>query len=197
MSATFEDNAPLTAAPAVDVSRVGPVARRARLADVRELALATARGAAGDRVSRLAAEVAFFALLALPPTMLAVLGSIGYIADAFGTGVAGRLQSRLLEFGGTFLSPSTMSEIVRPAVENTLRTGRAHLVSLGILLALWPASRATAVLVEAIRTAYGRHAPGNGWRRRVSALALTAGTTLGVVVLLPLLVAGPWVAALA
>lgn len=179
--------------------RSGPPAPPAAsgLRRVRWLAAETARGAHEDRVSRLAAEVAFFSLVALPPTMLAVLGSIGYVAGAFGPDLAGRVQARLLEFGSTFLSPSTMGEIVRPAVENTLRTGRAHLVSLGILLALWPASRATAVLVEAIRLAYGTEAPRNGWRRRLSALALTAVTTVGVVVLLPLLVAGPWVAALA
>ncbi|MGH2690262.1 MAG: YihY/virulence factor BrkB family protein, partial [Actinomycetota bacterium] len=90
-----------------------------------------------------------------------------------------------------------MVELERPADDTNQLKGRAHRVSLRILLALWPPTRATAVLVEAIRLAYGTEAPGNGWRRRLGALALTAVTTLGVVVLLPLLVAGPWVVALA
>jgi membrane protein len=162
-----------------------------------DLAVATARGATEDRVSRLAAEVAFFALLALPPTMLAVLGSIGYIAEAFGRGIAGRVQTRLLQFGSTFLTPSTISEIVKPAVVNTLHTGRAHLVSLGIVLALWPASRATAVIVDALRIAYGTETPEQGWKRRLAAFGLTAATTMGVILLLPILVAGPPLASLA
>jgi membrane protein len=186
-----------SAASADDAPGEAGIRKASRAKRLRRLIVATVRGAHEDRVSRLAAEVAFFALVALPPTMLAILGSIGYAAAAFGPDLAGRVQARLLEFGSTFLAPSTMSEIVRPAVENTLRTGRAHLVSLGILLALWPASRATAVIVDAIRLAYGVQAPGNGWKRRITALGLTAVTTVGLVVLLPLLVAGPWVAALA
>ncbi|HEY8199912.1 MAG TPA: YihY/virulence factor BrkB family protein [Actinomycetota bacterium] len=197
MNPSFEENPPLTTTPAVDGSHAGRAAGRARIGRARELALATARGAAGDRVSRLAAEVAFYALLALPPTMLAVLGSIGYIADAFGPGIVLRLQRRLLEFGGTFLTPSTVREMVKPAVVNTLHTGRAHLVSLGLVLALWPASRATAVIIDALRIAYGVDGPAREWKRRLAAFGLTTATTLGVIVLLPVLVAGPRLSSLA
>jgi membrane protein len=197
VSASFEKNAPLTVAPAVEASRAVPDVRGERIGRARKLAIATARGAASDRVPRLAAEVAFFALLALPPTMLAVLGSIGYIAGAFGAGIAGRVQQRLLEFGGTFLTPSTIGQIVKPAVVNTLHTGRAHLVSLGIVLALWPASRATVVIVDALRIAYGTDTPGQGLKRRLAAFGLTAATTVGVILLLPILVAGPPLASLA
>ena len=196
MNASFEENAPLTA-PAVDTGDVAGAAHGAYLRRARELAVATARGAAADRVSRLAAEVAFYALLALPPTMLAVLGSIGYIADAFGPGVIGRLQGRLLEIGSTFLTSPTIRQIVGPAVASTLHTGRAHLVSLGIVLALWPASRATAVIVDALRIAYGIEGPAQGWKRRLAAFGLTTATSLGVILLLPVLVAGPKLSSLA
>jgi membrane protein len=191
------DKTPQRAAVPAGGIRTGEGARLPWIRRVVRLASATAGSATADRVSRLAAEVAFFALLALPPTMLAVLGSIGYIADAFGPGIAGRLQQRLLQFGGTFLTPSTVSEIVRPAVETTLRTGRAHLVWFGAVLALWPASRATAVIIDALRIAYGVDPPARGWKRRLTAFGLTAATTLGVILLLPVLVAGPRLASFA
>lgn len=197
VSSSVEENPQPSAAPADEARRTGNAARSSWIRRAAGVVAATARSAAHDRVSRLAAEVAFFALLALPPTMLAVLGSIGYIADALGPGIAGRLQKRLLELGGTFLTPSTVSEIVKPAVVNTLHTGHAHLVWLGIVLALWPASRATAVIIDAMRIAYGVEPPAQGWKRRLAALGLTAATTLGVILLLPILVAGPQLASLA
>lgn len=197
MTTRLDHKATPSTAPAAGESLPRSAANEPRIRRAWALAVTTARGATGDRVSRLAAEVAFFALLALPPTMLAVLGSIGYIAEAFGQGIAGRLQRRLLEFGGIFLTPSAISEIVKPAVVNTLHTGRAHLVSLGLVLALWPASRATAVIVDALRIAYGVETPDQGWKRRLAAFGLTAATTMGVILLLPILVAGPPLASLA
>jgi membrane protein len=197
VSSSVDKTPQRAAAPSGDGIRTGETARLPWTRRAARLASATARSATDDRVSRLAAEVAFFALLALPPTMLAVLGSIGYIADAFGPGIAGRLQQRLLQFGGTFLTPSTVSEIVRPAVVSMLHTGRAHLVWFGAVFALWPASRATAVIIDAMRIAYSVDAPARGWKRRLTALGLTAATTLGVVLLLPVLVAGPRLASFA
>jgi membrane protein len=185
------------AVPSAGGISTGDTTRSSRIRRAARIAAATVRSATNDRLSRLAAEVAFFALLALPPTMLAVLGSIGYIADAFGPGIAGRLQARLLQFGATFLTSSTVSEIVKPAVVSTLHSGRAHLVWLGVVLALLPASRATAVIIDTMRIAYGVDAPVGGWQRRLAAFGLTAATTVGVVVLLPILVAGPRLASLA
>ena len=197
VSSSADEGPQRSAVPAAEGRATGRTARSPRIRRAAGLAAATARSATGDRVSRLAAEVAFFALLALPPTMLAVLGSIGYIAEGFGPGIAARLQRRLLQFGGTFLTPSTISEIVKPAVVNTLHTGRAHLVWFGVVLALWPASRATAVIIDAMRIAYGVDPPAQGVKRRLAAFGLTAATTVGVILLLPVLVAGPALASLA
>lgn len=151
----------------------------------------TVRDTAEDRVPKLAAEVAFFTLLSLPPAMLALLGSVGFLTEAIGPQTRTEIESRILEVARTFLTPSTVQEIVAPAVRRLLQEGRADVVSVGIILALWSASRATEAVIDAMRIAYDLERFRPGWKRRLVALALTIGLIGSLVVLMPALVAGP------
>ena len=72
-----------------------------------------------------------------------------------------------------------------------LDTGRADVVGVGALLALWTGSRATSRVLETIVIAYDIESPRPSWRRRLVALGLTIGALLGAVAVLPLLVLGP------
>ena len=155
------------------------------------LGLRTLKDSFDDRVPKLAAEVAFFALLAMPPALLAVLGSLGFVAGALGPEITSAVEEQILAAARTFLTPGTVQEVVEPAVTTLLEEGRADVVSVGILLALWSSSRATSAVVDTMRIAYDLEKFRAGWKRRLVALGLTLGLALAAVILLPALVAGP------
>ncbi|MFN2556220.1 MAG: YihY/virulence factor BrkB family protein [Nitriliruptorales bacterium] len=146
---------------------------------------------ARDRIHGLAAEGAFFALLSLPPFMLAVLGTIGYFRDALGAETMEEIERLVIGAAGEFLSSETMRDFVQPTVDSILARGRGRVVSLGLVVALWSGSRATSVFIDAITIATGVEEERSAWRKRLLAFALTlVGAIVGVVVL-PGLVIGP------
>jgi membrane protein len=155
------------------------------------LARRTVSDAHTDRIVGVAAEVAFFALLAIPPMLLVLAGAAGYVGDLLGPDVRDSLRDWLIRSLGGFLAPETMDEFVRPAVEDMFARGRAGIISLGALLAIWSASRLMRVLIEAMNIAYGVEEWRPPWRRRLLALGLTAGGILFLSSFLPFLVAGP------
>ena len=151
----------------------------------------TAASAIRDRVSGLAAEAAFFMLLSVPPALLALLGGIGYIGPLLGEGVVEEIRRQAVSVAGTFLTGSATREVVEPTVNSILQEGRGGIVTLGLVLALWSASRATTRMIEAVAIAYELEDRRSAWRRRALALGMTVVGIAVVVIVLPVLVAGP------
>lgn len=139
-----------------------------------------------DRVPGLAAEAAFFAVLSLPPLLLAVLGAVGYLpidVDA--------VQGTIADIARQVLRPETIEDVVEPIVRTLLEKGQAEVLSIGVVFALWSGSRATSTYITAITIAYDMDDPRPAWKRRLLAFLITVtGAAIGVV-LLPALVIGP------
>lgn len=165
--------------------------------DARRLVVRTAVDALDDHVPGLAAEMAFFVVLSLPPLLLAVLGSVGFIVGDLPDVELRQLQDEIISFLGTFLSASTVDEVLSGPIESLLQEGRSDILSIGIVLTLWSASRATNVLLRTVTTAYDLEDTRPGWKRRLLALGITVVGIVLAVVILPLLVIGPRVFAAA
>jgi membrane protein len=157
-----------------------------------ELVVRTVRDAAGDRVPGLAAEIAFFMVLSLPPLLLTVLGSVGYVGQWFGARAAEGLRSRLMEGAQAIFTPDTIEGVIRPMLDTLLEQGRADVASFGILISLWSASLAFNVMLEALHIAYDldEHKPAR-WKRRLHALGATLAAVLVGIAMMPVFVAGP------
>ena len=149
------------------------------------------RDSLDDRVPGLAAEVAFYLLLSLPPLLLVGLGALGYIGDLFGPDVVETIRAGIVDAASAVLTASTVDDIVRPAVDNLLAEGRADVLSVGAILALWSGSRALKVIVQAVTIAYDLEDRRSWWQHRLLGMGLTTAGVLTVAVLLPLLVVGP------
>ena len=76
-------------------------------------------------------------------------------------------------------------------LDEVLHSGRADIISIGFVLALWAGSSATATFVNTITIAYGMRDLRGAVRSRLLALWLFLGSLLVGVVVLPLLVIGP------
>lgn len=155
------------------------------------LVAGSVRHAADDRVMGLGAEVAFFILLSLPPALLAILGTLGYVASLLGENVARETRDQVLTVASSFLTDQTIQDTVRPTVDQLLRVGRADVASLGVVLTLLAASRATGRMIEAVSIAYGQSDRRSVWKRRLMAVGMTVVTIVALIVFVPILLAGP------
>lgn len=174
---------------------VEPSAARARMQSARgvvwRLVTATVGSCMRYRVTGLAAEAAFFAILSLPPLIFGLAGSVGYLVRQVDGAQVSDLQSRILELAARVLSEDSVNTIVKPTVNDVLHGPRFDVISIGFVLALWSGSRALNVFVDTITIMYGLGGRRGIVRTRMLSFTLyVIGLIVGVVVL-PLVVAGP------
>ena len=108
------------------------------------------------RVTGLAAEAAFFAVLSVPPLIFALAGAIGYVTDRFTPAAGGRRPHRpIIDLSERALTESAVNRIIVPTIDDVLKGGRFDVISLGFVLALWSGSRALNVFVDTITIMHG------------------------------------------
>ncbi|HEX6425647.1 MAG TPA: YihY/virulence factor BrkB family protein [Acidimicrobiales bacterium] len=142
-----------------------------------------------DRVSGLAAEVAFFALLSLFPTLLAVTAALGSIEAVAGRDVAARAEAEVIDFLRRVLTDEAADTV--DAVEGLFRDSNPGIVTIGVVSALWAASRGFAAVVNALDVVYDLDDRRSYLVRRAVGLGLAVGTIAVTAVMLAMLVVGP------
>jgi len=143
------------------------------------------------RVTGLAAEAAFFAVLSVPPLIFALAGSIGYVTDQFTAAQVEDVRRAVIDLASRGLTEKAVNSIITPTINDVLRGGRFDVISVGFVLALWSGSRALHVFVDTITIMHGL----GGHRGIIKTRALSFGLYLLAVVTgivsIPLIVAGP------
>ena len=143
------------------------------------------------RVTGLAAEAAFFAILSVPPLIFAMAGAIGYVSDRFDPARVEEVRQAVIDLSSRALTENAVNQIITKTIDDVLEGGRFDIVSLGFILALWSGSRALNVFVDTITIMHGL----GGHRGIVKTRALSFGLYILAmvtgVVSIPLVVAGP------
>jgi len=143
------------------------------------------------RVTGLAAEAAFFAILSLPPLIFGLAGAIGYVADRFDVQTIANFRVEVLRLSLRALTPDAVNNVIAPTLDDVLSGGRFEVISIGFVLALWSGSRALNVLVDTITIMYGLAGRRGIVRTRALSFSLYVVFLFAGVVLLPLVLAGP------
>lgn len=145
------------------------------------------------RVTGLAAEGAFFAVLSVPPLVFALAGAVGYVSERFDDSQLDEIRRSIVNISSKFLTESAVDKVVVPTMDDVLDGGRFDVISLGFLLALWSGSRALNVFVDTITIMHGL----GGTRGIIKTRALAFGLYLLAMVTgaiaVPLVIAGPQV----
>ena len=144
-----------------------------------------------DRVLGLSAEAAFWQMLSLPSLFLALIATLGYVSRLFGAGTVDQVEQQIERTLGRAFSQDVVNSVIAPTLTEVLRGGRADLISIGFVLALWAGSSATATFVNTITIAYDMRDLRGPVRSRLLALWLFLGSVLLGVFLLPMMVLGP------
>jgi membrane protein len=145
------------------------------------------------RVTGLAAEAAYFALLSLPPLVLSLAASIGFIGGWLGPGVTADFKREVLQFTGHFLTSDAVATVIRPTLNDVINGRRIDVLSFGFLLALWSGSRVLNVFVDTVSIMYGLGGHRGIVRTRALSLTLYVLGLLVAVVIIPMVLLGPGV----
>jgi membrane protein len=143
------------------------------------------------RVTGLAAEAGFFALLSLPPLILGLFGGVGYFGHALGRNNVQALTDRVTDLASKVLTEDTVRKTIVPTLNDVFTNGRADLISIGFLLSLWSGSRVLNVIVDTISIMYGQSGVRGIVRTRVLSFSLYVASLIVGVVIFPLVILGP------
>jgi membrane protein len=146
------------------------------------------------RVTGLAAEGAFFAVLSVPPLVFALAGAIGYVSDQFSAAQVDEVRQAVVDLTSTFLTDSAVDKVVVPTMNEVLRGGRFDVISLGFVLALWSGSRALNVFVDTITIMHGLGGHRGIIKTRALSFVLYILAMITGGISIPLVVAGPTLA---
>ncbi|WP_156758382.1 YihY/virulence factor BrkB family protein [Actinokineospora pegani] len=138
-----------------------------------------------------AAESAFWQVLSLPPLLLGLLGSLGYVAEWVGRDVVGTVQANIINISRTAFSSNVVTQIIEPTVKDILTVGRGEIVSIGFLISLWAGSSAMSSFVDAITVAHDQYGVRNEVWQRIFSLLIYMASLVLLVVGLPVLTLGP------
>lgn len=182
-----------TASPRVAESPAGTTARRvAALCRVLwALTKGTTVTAFNYRITGLAAEAAFWALLSLPPLILGLISSVGHLRGLLGPQMVGQLSDWIIAKSGTFLTQPAVDSVVRPLVDDVVHGEQIGIISVGFLISLWAGSRAMSVYVDTITISYGLDGVRGVIRTRMRSFFLYIVGLFVAVILIPLMIAGP------
>ncbi|GAA2103866.1 YihY/virulence factor BrkB family protein [Actinomadura alba] len=151
----------------------------------------TAVAAFRHRVTGLAAEAAFFALLSMPPLVLGLIGTMGHFRGALGEPTVQEIRAWMVAQAETVLTGPAVTTVVEPLIDDVIHGGGVDIVSLSFLISLWAGSRALNVYVDTITIAYGLSGIRGIVRTRLRAFFLYLVGLLVMLIVIPLLMAGP------
>lgn len=143
------------------------------------------------RVTGLAAEAGFFALLSLPPLLLGLVGSLSYVGRWIGHDVVVEAQDRILQGSRDVFTSEVVSDVIEKTLRDVFDGQRFDLVSIGFIIALWSGSRALNVFIDTCSIMYGLGGVRGIVRTRALSFSLYVVVLLVGIVLLPLVLAGP------
>lgn len=158
------------------------------------LAAVAARGlrrAAAVRVTGLAAEMTYYAIISLVPLLTAVGAGLGFMERLLGSERVTDIEAALIEGLGVVFAREVTAEVLAPIVREVLREERTGIAVGGALVALLLAARVFRSAGRALDAAYEVEQPRRGAVSWLAALLLAITATVVVTLTLALLVVGP------
>jgi membrane protein len=146
----------------------------------------TVREIDDDNCLGLAAQLAFYFLLALFPAVLFLVALAGYLP------VENALTELVVALGA--VAPEELLTLLRGQLDQIAQGRHASLLTLGIIGAIWSSSAAIVAIIDALNHAYDVTEWRPWWKRRLVAIILTIVLALFTLVTLAFVLIGPTLA---
>lgn len=144
-----------------------------------------------DRVTGLAAEMAFFALLSLVPLLVAVGAGLGYLERLIGAEQIAEVEATVINALAVVFSPELTREVMAPFVQGLLAQERTGLALGGLAVTFYLSSRVFTATIRALDLAYDVHDRRGLFAQRGLALLFSLAAVVAFVFMLGFLVVGP------
>ena len=155
------------------------------------LIVSTVASCMRHRVTGLAGEAAFFAVLSVPPLIFMMAGGIGFVSERFTPAQIADVRGAIVDLSQRALTDRAVDRIIIPTIDDVLREPRFDVISLGFVLALWSGSRALNVFIDTITVMHGLGGQRGIVKTRALSFFLYVLAMITGVVTVPLVVAGP------
>jgi membrane protein len=142
-----------------------------------------------DNCLGLAAQLAFYFLLALFPALIFLVALIGLLPI---DGVMSTWLAALARF-----APPDVLDVVRDQFLEVRRGNQVSLLTVGFAGAVWSSSTAMTAIIGTLNTAYGLQERRPWWKCRFLAIGLTLSLAVFMVLAQALILLAPWAADLA
>jgi membrane protein len=151
-----------------------------------ELTKRTVREAMADDVPSLAAQQAYYYFFALFPALLAIISIASFFPVHNLVDEIVRMLSRVV--------PPDVVEIITDQIKQISQSRTGGILTVAFLFTLWSSSNALLSMITTLNTAYDITEGRPWWKTRLTAIALTVGMALFILVSMTLIVAGPGLA---
>ncbi len=147
-----------------------------------ELAKRTVRETIADNALGLAAQLAYYFLLALVPAIVFVVALASFFP-------ARLIQDTLTALGG--VAPSEVVRIIRDQLDGLVQGQHSGALTFGLVMALWSSSAAMVSITDALNRAYDIEEARPWWKVRLTAVALTMALAIFIIAAFALVMMGP------
>ena len=149
----------------------------------KELARRTIKETLSGDVPGLAAQLAYYFLFALFPALLFLIALASYFPLQ-------NLTDEVISLLGPF-APNEIISLIKDQMVKLSEGDQGGLLSLGLLGALWSSSAALSAIIGPINRAYDIEEGRSWWKVRLSAVCLTIGLAVFILLSLMLVLGGP------
>ena len=149
------------------------------------------RRSSGHRTTGHAAEMAFFAILTLVPSTVAVGSALGLSESVIGATAVAEAEQSAIRAVSALMGPALADSVVAPFVHAQLTQPSGGLAVGSLLLAWWLASHLFSATAHALDRIHGVTDRRPGLRQRLIALAFALGSVIVVALTAELMVVGP------
>ena len=139
-----------------------------------------------DDVFNLAAQQAYYFFFALFPALLALISLASFFPIE---NLSGELVGRLGRF-----APDDVLSIVREQLDKIAQSNAGGILTLAFLFTLWSSSSAMVSMTSTLNAAYDITEGRPWWKVRLTAIGLTIGLAVFILVSMTLIIAGPTIA---
>jgi len=150
-----------------------------------ELIKRTVNEFTADNCLGLAAQLAYYCLLALVPALVFLIALTSFLP-------ANTIE-QAIGSAASFL-PAQMTDILRTQMESIAARENGGLLTFGFAMALWSSSAAIVSITDALNRAYDIDEARPWWKVRLTAILLTLALAVLVLVSMTLVIAGPTIA---
>lgn len=148
-----------------------------------EILKRTARETIDDDCMSLAAELAYYFLLALFPALLFLVALASFFPIE---NLVGQIVDSMSRF-----APPDVLKIVRDQIIEVAQGQHGGLLTLGMLLTIWSTSAGMVAIINTLNKAYDIEESRPWWKVRLTAIGLTIALSLFILISFALVIVGP------